>query len=253
MNHYSDRNAGRQRNPPLPAHSAAVLPKASAQCRGGRGGVRGCALLQVAGWRRAPAASGCPLALPQGCSTACSFAPLPTHALAGRSCSQTPPRPQPTHTPPCPPTPPNTITLPCPPAPYHHPTPLAAPYPPRLPACRRCLWRAAQGPEADQEGAAGQQGPAHRRAVLPRHRRQGHEEGPEGCPGRCRPVNGRTRQQQRRQRRRGCEGPPAGTLRKQHWLGRRLFVSPPVRLIFPAPSSLCCRWCRPCCLARLAS
>ena len=44
-----------------------------------------------------------------------------------------------------------------------------------------------------------------------------------------------------------------GTPRKQHWLGRPLFVLPPVRLIFPAPSSFCCRWCRPCWLARLAS
>ena len=50
-----------------------------------------------------------------------------------------------------------------------------------------------------------------------------------------------------------ARGLRAGTLRKQHWLGRPLFVSPPVRLIFPAPSSLCCRWCRPCCLATLAS
>ena len=73
--------AGLPRCRPLPAHSAAVLPKASAQCRGGRGGVRGCALLPVAGWRRAPAASGCPLALPQGCSRTALCAP--TNGRAG--------------------------------------------------------------------------------------------------------------------------------------------------------------------------
>ena len=65
----------------LPAHSAAVLPKATAQCRGGRGGVRGRALLPAAGWRRAPAASDFPLALPQGCSRTALCAP--TNGRAG--------------------------------------------------------------------------------------------------------------------------------------------------------------------------